>query len=488
MDRLTSVLLCLPVILLAYILPVPSVGSADPLGSYLHAFLFLLRGEEIVQRGYNLYNGTIFRIPCLPQWTFVASGPTLINDMCYSSEDSLSFQEAMRDQLQADWTLGPRDEPDHLVGVMTKLTRNLGQRFPDVYDEVVCAFDEALSLDAAEWKTIPVMASITDIVARISGRLFVGLPLCREPEYIEFTIKHTYHVVIARRLIGYVPKFLRPILGPLISSRKRHMRQATKLLGALVAERIRMFEESGGDWPDKPNDLVSWLLDVAQPHQRTTSEVIKRILIVIMAAIHTTSLTFVHALFDLAANPSCIQPLREEVEVVIGKQGWTKASLGDMDMIDSFIRESQRINGLVSLSMARKVIHPDGFKFSDGTTLPPGSFVQVPVRAVQHDPDLVSDPEVFDGFRFFNMRNDSEKFTQYMATTDPTHLVFGHGKHACPGRFFAATELKAMLAHVLLTYDIRFETGGTVRPTDQVFDGFRVPNSDAKLLFRKRQV
>jgi hypothetical protein len=58
--------------------------------------------------------------------------------------------------------------------------------------------------------------------------------------------------------------------------------------------------------------------------------------------------TFAEALLDLATYTSYIEPLREEVERVINKQGWTKAALGDMTKIDSFLRESQRINGFGS--------------------------------------------------------------------------------------------------------------------------------------------
>ncbi|KAL1961582.1 hypothetical protein VTN77DRAFT_1434 [Rasamsonia byssochlamydoides] len=34
-------------------------------------------------------------------------------------------------------------------------------------------------------------------------------------------------------------------------------------------------------------------------------------------------------------------------------------------------------------------------------------------------------------------------------------LGFGYGQNACPGRFFAAQELKLLLAYIVLNYDIR---------------------------------
>lgn len=38
-------------------------------------------------------------------------------------------------------------------------------------------------------------------------------------------------------------------------------------------------------------------------------------------------------------------------------------------------------------------------------------------------------------------------------------LEFGHGSHACPGRFFATAVLKCTLAAILQNYDLRFREG-----------------------------
>ena len=45
-----------------------------------------------------------------------------------------------------------------------------------------------------------------------------------------------------------------------------------------------------------------------------------------------------HALFYLAALPEYIGPLREEVEEVIERKGWTKEALDQMYKVDSFIK------------------------------------------------------------------------------------------------------------------------------------------------------
>ena len=57
--------------------------------------------------------------------------------------------------------------------------------------------------------------------------------------------------------------------------------------------------------------------------------------------------------------------------------------------------------------------------------------------------------------------------------------------YCSPGRFFAANELKAMLAHILLNYDVKMADGGG-RPENMWFGRSSLPNTKANVLFRKR--
>lgn len=164
---------------------------------------------------------------------------------------------------------------------------------------------------------------------------------------------------------------------------------------------------------------------------------------------------FTHALFHLAENPEYAQPMREEVEAIVREEGWTKASMGKMRKIDSFLRESQRFNGLgasegipsnklilttdtlFTATMNRLVTKPDGFIFSDGTTLPEGTFLTVAMDATHHDEaSYGQNSDVFDGFRFANMREsgEGEAIKHQMVNTNVDYVPFGHGRHACPGR------------------------------------------------------
>ena len=127
------------------------------------------------------------------------------------------------------------------------------------------------------------------------------------------------------------------------------------------------------------------------------------------------------------------------------------------------------------------------FTFSDGTTIPRGSIVTVSALNIHHNDKIYSDALKFDGFRFSKMREDPESTKKVlgMVSSSTDYLAFGHGRHVCPGRYFAACELKLMLAHVVMTYDVKLEVEG-VRPPDMWIMNSCIPNPNAKVLFRKR--
>jgi hypothetical protein len=52
------------------------------------------------------------------------------------------------------------------------------------------------------------------------------------------------------------------------------------------------------------------------------------------------------ALYYLAANPQYADILRKEVETVVRELGWTKNAISELHKVDSFLKESQRIDGL----------------------------------------------------------------------------------------------------------------------------------------------
>ena len=190
-----------------------------------------------------------------------------------------------------------------------------------------------------------------------------------------------------------------------------------------------------------------------------------------------------------------------------------------MYKIDSFLRETQRVDDPgwftlaepwlpmyyfpFSASLTRLALHP--FTFSNGVTVPAGTIIAVPNGAVHKDGENYPNPEEFDGFRFAKLRErDGVDVTRHQAlSTSADHLTFGYGRRAwcvflflprpicrlyssiSPGRFFVVNEIKALVGHVIVTYDIKFEEGKQA-PCGIHIGSMRIPGK-ANAMFRKRQ-
>ena len=129
------------------------------------------------------------------------------------------------------------------------------------------------------------------------------------------------------------------------------------------------------------------------------------------------------------------------------------------------------------------------YTFSDVTFIPAGTVLAVSTGSVHLDPQTYEDPLRFDGFRFLKMKeraaldDPDKKFD--VATVNSDFVAFGQGRHACPGRFFASTELKILLAYIVKTYDLKLVDGA--RPPNIYRMNAIVPNPAAELYFRRRE-
>lgn len=97
---------------------------------------------------------------------------------------------------------------------------------------------------------------------------------------------------------------------------------------------------------------------------------------------------------------------------------------------------------------------------SNGVCLPKGSFVAVSCSRMR-DPAVYPDPDEFKPDRFVKLANSDSETARYsgFSAVSIDHTGFGFGKHACPGRIYVTLELKIILCHILLLYDIKVPEG-----------------------------
>lgn len=97
----------------------------------------------------------------------------------------------------------------HVPIIRSNFTRSLTALFPDIIDEVSSAFSDKIRPGGDEWVSLSVMNSVSQITARVANRTFVGLPLCRDQEFVEMGIRYTLDVVMGAEITRMFPVFLK---------------------------------------------------------------------------------------------------------------------------------------------------------------------------------------------------------------------------------------------------------------------------------------
>ena len=376
------------------------------------------------------------------------------------------------------------ERPFHEDVVHRSLARKLPLLIPDIQDEVAHAMDDVFGLDTVDWKDICVFEAMMDVVARISNRMFVGLPLCRNKDYLENAKGFAQDIMTGVAMLSFVPKQLKSFVAPLLTfPNRRHYNGTAKYTLPLIKERLELMHRKARDpsfdWQE-PNDYISWHINLARAENnaRELDPVLisRRLLPINFAAIHTTVFTVTNALFDILGSKSSrdvLAGLEEEASRVFAEENgaWSKASLAKLVRTDSALKESMRVSSFMTKGMNRVVTHPITHEKA-GWSLQPGALVATDVYSVHMDPELYPKPDEYDAFRFSRVReefeqnqkegklneNDKSEMLRLkgtgMITTGDTFLPFGHGKHACPGRFFVSHELKMLLSYLFTEYDV----------------------------------
>lgn len=158
------------------------------------------------------------------------------------------------------------------------------------------------------------------------------------------------------------------------------------------------------------------------------------------------------------------------------------------------------MSNFMSRNVQKKVLAREGVENKyEGWRAPMGSYIAVDMHNPQHDPSIYPEPENYDAFRFSRARemevekgvgdgsegNPSVSGGNTSAlTTSGIFLPFGHGRHACPGRFFIAVEIKLMLAYMVMKYEIE---PMALRPRNRWLGGIRLPPTKAVMRVKRRE-
>ncbi|SMQ54553.1 unnamed protein product [Zymoseptoria tritici ST99CH_3D7] len=350
-------------------------------------------------------------------------------------------------------------------------------------DETSFVVSELFGVNS-DWHEIPIQSTILELVARTSSRVFLGAELCRNSEWLKVTKEYAVLAFLAAQDLRLWSPWLRPIASLFLSKcrlSRAAIHKARATIEPVLAERSKVVAKNTGGKATVFDDAIAWI-ECAAGTASYDPQIVQLSLSAV--AVHTTTDLLSQALADIAAHPEIIAPLREEMISIMNQDGGLQtASLGRMELLDSCIKESQRMKPLSIASMGR--IATERVTLSNGTVIPKGQSILVDSSRMWDAKVHPSSPKTWDGYRFLRMREDPMKRDMApLVSTSPDHIAFGYGVHACPGRFFAANEVKIALIYILLKYELRFEEGQMPRAFDHGFTCVSDPS--LKLSVRRR--
>ncbi|TEA17775.1 Cytochrome P450 monooxygenase eqxH [Colletotrichum sidae] len=437
---------------------------------------FLQRSQELLLRAKSTFGKNPYKLQS--EWgNAIVIAPEFIHEL--RSDPRLDFVRVASDDSHG---YIPGFEPfngnDDLVKVVTKhLTKALTKLTKPISEEATAVVKQVLG-DSEDWHEIIPKNDIMMIVSRMSTRVFMGEEACRDEEWCKAVSQYTAAAFSVNTTVGSYPRWARPLVHWFLPSCwevRRLLKESRRVLQPHLAR--REVKKAQGVVFD---DSIEWFTQVYTLEQNwdPATEQIALSLV----AIHTTSDLLQQVMIDLALHSELVQPLREELVRVLGSEGLKKTALYNLKLMDSVIKETQRLKPVLLSTWRRKAL--DDIELSNGFRIRKGQRL-ISTNTHMWDEEYYENPGQFDGYRFLRMRSTEEEKHAHLVSTSVKHPAFGHGQHACPGRFFAANEIKIALAHLLLKYDWKLPEGSN--PQNFPCGMTLLPDPTVKMLIRRRE-
>ncbi|CAG8336124.1 unnamed protein product [Penicillium salamii] len=473
--------------------PVSFPGSRNPFAILHQHYQFVVNGPRVIQRGCFQVKDGLFEIPRTFRFGQVVLCSADLVEELKNTRSNLASPEPWIDQLLqishvmpgyfpggVGWPKVAKTTPGLIRGTVHK---NLDRYLPSINETILAQLN---LLDTKNGGNIGSFDFAYSIVARSGSYSLVGERLAQDEEYLDAVKEHILGMITTARAQFLVPDCLKRYIGGLLSrlislgtkwnmstSRRtllKHFNARAAEYRAEISDGCEAISESGLDHSGNPVEIFRWLYECCIIRKRWTySEVIGEMLLLQFAFIYTTSYGLYVALVELARRPEYSEPLRAEIDLTVGKLGPTLPACKAMILMDSFLKESQRL-------------HPPAARI----TLKQGSHVAVPSEIIQRLGVNYESPDNFDGFRFVKRAAAGDKNSQ-LVDLSPDYLVFGMGVHACPGRWMASALMKLALANILTRFDIALSDSSSDSLTGSLsFEEFYVPNFGLKIALRQR--
>ncbi|KAL7935003.1 cytochrome P450 [Trichoderma chlorosporum] len=466
-------------------IPIINRYSGDYFLKKAHAE-FLANCKKLISDGTAKYNGPFRVITTLGSRVIL---PAKFADWVKSCKD-LDHVQLVADEYFGHYPgfdgLGVVVDPSRMMINVTKTKLNQNWQCEIFQQHISELLDEEWSSKDGDWRPVPWGQDAARYVGRMSSAVFVGAELARDAQWQRLILSYTVNLFNGVRALRTWPWFTRKFIHWLLPECRTCRKQLTlarQLLQPILQKRRQAIDEAMSARQSLPifNDTITYIEEIAagRPFDAAATQ-----LAFAISAMHTTTELLKQTLVDICLHPELISPLRDEAKAAIGQHGWTTAGMFQMQLMDSVIKESQRLKPGSLVNLERKALKD--VTLPDGSLLPNGTSVAVDT-ANMWNPEIYKDPATYDGYRFYNARKagGAASNAAQLVSVNSDFIAFGLGPSVCPGRFMVANEIKAALATILMQYDIRLPQGK--RP-QILYYGFEMLSDPTTVIEVKRRI
>ncbi|CAG1974267.1 unnamed protein product [Fusarium graminearum] len=476
------------------------------------ALEYCFNPREVMEKGYKKFKNEVFGLDTQDGLKLVIP-PSYLDAL--KSHPALSFKASIDNDMQIEYTHfgGP---PEYVIhAIKANLTGSLRENPCDeLYDQDyqanfssrVCTHTPQngtqeyaqshgthMLLTVAEtsnkitdWTPVKVHDRVLRLIATNNARAFQGTAASEDEEWLSASTGYVLACFDCIRALKQWHPWLRPLVYRLIPERaaiKDQWAKGRKRVMASMKER----QQKGGNIEDPPT-----MLDHLSngKHEGMANDIEKQLVhqmnLIAVGTVTTYSST-TQAIYDLATHPEYAPILRQEVESVSrdANGNFTRDSTLAMEKLDSFIKESQRFHSPDLTTFQRAAIAD--MTLPDGTFVPKGTKLEINTCSIHKDKDLYENPGDFDALRFYKMRQAPGQEAKYQYfSVGREDLSWGFGRHACPGRYLSAINIKLIMAELLMNYYIKLCDGAS-RPPNIEFEVLCSPDPDYEILLKSRE-
>lgn len=151
--------------------------------------------------------------------------------------------------------------------------------------------------------------------------------------------------MMAARQLRLYPRPLRSIAAWFLPSCRKiraEIKEAREIITPILEQKRARKAEliQQGKPVGRASDAMEWMEECARG--RSYDPTIAQ-LTFSLAAVHTTTDMLTQVIYDLCDQPDLVQALRDEAIEVLREDGWKKTALYKMKLMDSVLKESQRL-------------------------------------------------------------------------------------------------------------------------------------------------